>query len=147
MRCRGPLFAENGKMMEQVSNCKFASVDIPKRRWLGRKYSHFLSREKHDSVSIGDLAPEILRRGSTCVTACARHLIFGAQKSKRNSPENFTESYQKWVLEKTVFYDFLGPGLAFIFSAKMIFLIFLAVLFSHARHWETEHLSIFVGFR
>ena len=133
MRCRSPLFAENGKMMEQVSNSTFASIYIPKRRWLGRKYSHFLSREKHDSVSIGDLAPEILRRGSTCVTACARHLIFGAQKSKQNNPENGPENDQKWELEQTVFYEFFGAVLDFVFFRKMIFLIFLAILFSHSR--------------
>ena len=126
MRCRGPLFAENGKMMEQVSNCKFASVDIPKRRWLGRKYSHFPSREKHDSVSIGDLAPEILRRGSTCVTACARHLIFGAQKLEHNNPKNDPESDQKWVSRKVVFSDLGGDVLDF-FTYCLVDLVFVYV--------------------
>ena len=105
-------------MMKQGSKCKIASINIPNRRRLGRKYSHFLSREKHDSVSIGDLAPEILRRGSTCVTACARHLIFGAQKSKKNNPENDPENDQKLMFEKTVFFLFCGGCFGFCISAK-----------------------------
>ena len=58
------------------------------------------------------------------MSAAFRHLTFRPQKSQKNSPENDPENDQKCVFKKSVFKDFWGAVLAFVFFRKMILLIF-----------------------